>query len=185
MVVITIPLALMASLVALWLARQTINIMTLGGLALAVGILVDEAVVVVENIHARMQTASSVAQAVWQGTMETAVPCLLAMMCILAVFLPALFMQGAVRALFIPLALAVGFAMVASYVLSTTFVPVLATWILRPVHDAPPAVQPIRSAAQRNGKRKGRAAGESPASWSAWPASTPRCWSRSCGASGW
>ncbi|MGO8751871.1 MAG: efflux RND transporter permease subunit [Thermoguttaceae bacterium] len=161
-VVITIPLALMASLVALWLARQTINIMTLGGLALAVGILVDEAVVVVENIHARMQTASSVAQAVWQGTMETAVPCLLAMMCILAVFLPALFMQGAVRALFIPLALAVGFAMVASYVLSTTFVPVLATWILRPVHDAPPAVQPIRSAGAEKWEAEGEGRGRKP-----------------------
>ena len=181
-VVLTIPLALMASLVALWLARQTINIMTLGGLALAVGILVDEAVVVVENIHARMETASSVAQAVWQGTVETAVPCLLAMMCILAVFLPSLFMQGAVRALFVPLALAVGFAMVASYVLSTTFVPVLATWILRRrTTRLPPDIRPAGG--------EERAAGDEAAGTTLGRArlagATRRCWPPSCGTGGW
>jgi multidrug efflux pump subunit AcrB len=130
-VVVNIPLAILAALVMLWLAGQSINIMTLGGLALAVGILVDEATVVVENIHAQMELTPSVAQAVWRGTLETAVPCLLAMLCILAVFIPSFFMQGAVRGLFIPLSLAVGFAMFASYVLSSTFVPVLSIWLLR------------------------------------------------------
>lgn len=129
-VVLNIPLALLAALIGLWLVRQTINVMTLGGLALAVGILVDEATVALENIHARLATASSAAQAVWQGSSETAVPRLLAMLCILAVFLPSLFMQGAIRDLFVPLSLAVGFAMLASYFLSSTFVPVLAAWLL-------------------------------------------------------
>jgi multidrug efflux pump subunit AcrB len=130
-VVLNIPLALVGSLVALALCGQTINLMTLGGLALAVGILVDEATVEVENIHAQLNHTDSVALAVRRGNAETAVPRLLAMLCILAVFLPTFFMQGAARALFVPLALAVGFAMVTSYLLSSTFVPVLCVWLLR------------------------------------------------------
>ena len=105
--------------------------MTLGGLALAVGILVDEATVEVENIHTQMEQTDSIAQAVRLGNAETAVPRLLAMLCILAVFIPSFFMQGAARALFVPLSLAVGFAMIASYLLSSTFVPVLSIWLLR------------------------------------------------------
>ena len=116
---------------ALWLTGQTINLMTLGGLALAIGILVDEATVEIENIHHKMEQTDSVALAVRRGNMDTAVPRLLAMLCILAVFLPSFFMQGAAQALFVPLSLAVGFAMVASYLLSSTFVPVLSTWLLR------------------------------------------------------
>jgi RND family efflux transporter MFP subunit len=131
-VVLNIPFALCGALVALWLSGQTINLMTLGGLALAVGILVDEATVEIENIHHKREGTPSVALAVRQGNMDTAVPRLLAMLCILAVFLPSFFMRGAAQALFVPLALAVGFAMVASYVLSSTFVPVLSTWLLRP-----------------------------------------------------
>jgi multidrug efflux pump subunit AcrB len=130
-VVLNIPLAIMAAIVGLWLCGQTINLMTLGGLALAVGILVDEATVEIENIHAQMQHTDSVAWAVRQGNAQTAVPRLLAMLCILAVFVPSFFMTGAPRELFVPLSLAVGFAMVASYILSSTFVPVLATWLLR------------------------------------------------------
>jgi multidrug efflux pump subunit AcrB len=130
-VAINIPLALAASLVALWACGQTLNIMTLGGLALAVGILVDEALVEVENIHARLPGASSVARAVRLGNADTAVPRLLAMMCVLAVFLPVFFMQGAARGLFAPLALAVAFSMVGSYLLSSTLVPVLCVWLLR------------------------------------------------------
>ena len=110
---------------ALWLTGQTINLMTLGGLALAIGILVDEATVEIENIHTQMERTDSIARAVRRGNAETAVPRLLAMLCILAVFIPSFFMQGAARALFVPLSLAVGFAMVASYLLSSTFVPVL------------------------------------------------------------
>ncbi len=105
--------------------------MTLGGLALAIGILVDEATVEVENIHAQMQRTESVALAVRIGNALTAVPRLLAMLCILAVFIPAFFMKGAAQGLFAPLALAVGFAMIGSYILSSTFVPVVSVWLLR------------------------------------------------------
>jgi len=130
-VVLNIPFALCGALVGLWLTGQTINIMTLGGLALAIGILVDESTVEVENIHHQMERTRSVARSVRRGNQQTAVPRLLAMLCVLAVFIPSFFMQGAGRALFVPLALAVGFAMVASYLLSSTFVPVLSTWLLR------------------------------------------------------
>jgi multidrug efflux pump subunit AcrB len=99
--------------------------MTLGGLALAVGILVDEANVVVENVHSHRGRRRILPQASYDGTSETLVPNLLAMLCILAVFVAAFFMQGAARNLFIPLALAVGFAMIASYLLSAALVPVL------------------------------------------------------------
>jgi multidrug efflux pump subunit AcrB len=131
-VVLNIPFALLGAVVALWATGQTLNLMTLGGLALAVGILVDEATVAVENIHTHLGKAESVPAAAWRGTAETAVPRLLAMLCILAVFLPAFLMEGAARALFVPLTLAVGFSMVTSYFLSSTFVPVLSAWLLSP-----------------------------------------------------
>ncbi len=133
-VVLNIPFALMASVMALWICGYTINVMTLGGLALAIGVLVDEATVEIENIHAQMQHTGSIARAVRIGNTLTAVPRLLAMLCILAVFVPAFFMDGAARGLFAPLALAVGFAMIASYILSSTFVPVASVWLLRHVH---------------------------------------------------
>src|SRR5262249_24561360 len=128
-VVLNIPLALLGSVLALWLCGQTVNIMTLGGLALAVGILVDEATVEVENIHTQMERTGSIARAVRLGNLETAVPRLLAMLCILAVFVPSFFMTGAARALFVPVSLAVGFSMVTSYLLSSTFVPVMSVWL--------------------------------------------------------
>jgi multidrug efflux pump subunit AcrB len=130
-VVLNIPLAILSALIGLWLCGQTLNLMTLGGLALAVGILVDEATVEVENIHTQMHKTPSVPRAVRLGNSETAVPRFLAMLCILAVFLPSAFMEGAARALFVPLSLSVGFAMVASYLLSSTFVPVLSVWLLK------------------------------------------------------
>jgi multidrug efflux pump subunit AcrB len=133
-VVLNIPFALLGAMVALSLAGQTINIMTLGGLALAVGILVDEATVEVENIHTQFEHTPNIARAVRAGNAQTAVPRLLAMLCVLAVFLPSFTMQGAARALFVPLALAVGFSMVTSYLLSSTFVPVLSVWLLRHYH---------------------------------------------------
>ncbi len=134
-VVLNIPFALLGALVALWLTGQTINLMTLGGLALAVGILVDEATVEVENIHTQFEHTPNIARAVRRGNQETAVPRLLAMLCVLAVFIPAFFMQGAAQALFVPLSLAVGFSMVVSYLLSSTFVPVLSVWLLRHYHQ--------------------------------------------------
>jgi multidrug efflux pump subunit AcrB len=130
-VVLNIPLAILASVTALWVSGQTINIMTLGGLALAVGILVDEATVTIENIHTRLADGRSLARAASEATAETTLPRFVAMLCILAVFIPAFFMTGAAHNLFVPLALAVGFSMVGSYLLSSTFVPVLAVWTLR------------------------------------------------------
>lgn len=134
-VVLNIPLALFCSILALWITGQTINLMTLGGLALAIGILVDEATVSIENIHSHMKRGVPLARAVRDGSMETIVPRLLAMLCILAVFVSSFFMQGAARALFVPLSLAVGFAMIASYFLSSTFVPVMSVWLLKAGHD--------------------------------------------------
>ena len=129
-VLLTIPFALLASIVALWLSGQTINIMTLGGLSLAVGVLVDASTVAIESIHAHLGTSVSTAQEVIDSTAETIVPRFVSMLAVLAVFIPSFFMVGVGRALFVPLALAVGFAMVASYVLSSTFVPIMAVWLL-------------------------------------------------------
>jgi multidrug efflux pump subunit AcrB len=127
-VVANIPVALMAAVVCLWASGQTLNLMTLGGLALAVGVLVDEATVCIENIHVHLARGESVARAALDATTETTGPRLLAMLCVLVMFAPALFMTAAAKALFLPLALAVGFAMAASYLLSSTLVPVLAVW---------------------------------------------------------
>ena len=132
-VVLNIPLALLAAVFGLWVAGVTVNLMSLGGLALSVGILVDEATVEVENIHSQMAHTDSLARAVRRGNAETAVPRLLAMLCILAVFIPAFFMEGAAHELFVPLSLAVGFAMIASYLLSSTFVPIVCVKLLKPL----------------------------------------------------
>jgi multidrug efflux pump subunit AcrB len=130
-VVLTIPFALLAALVGLWLTGQTVNIMTLGGLALAIGILVDEATVAIENIHVHLARGEPKMKAVFDAARETITPRLLAMLAILAVFAPSFLMVGVSRALFVPLSLAVGLAMLASYSLSNTLVPVLAVWLLR------------------------------------------------------
>ncbi|MGA2540361.1 MAG: efflux RND transporter permease subunit [Verrucomicrobiota bacterium] len=130
-VVVNIPISLMGSVLALWLTGQTVNIMTLGGLALAVGILVDEATVSIENIHTHLMRGRTIARAALEATTETTGPRLLAMLCILAIFSPTLFMVGAAKAMFLPLSLAVGFAMVTSYLLSSTLVPILSVWFLR------------------------------------------------------
>jgi multidrug efflux pump subunit AcrB len=130
-VVLNIPLAIAAALLALSVSGQTVNLMTLGGLALAVGILVDEATVSIENIHTHLAAGRPLKRAALDATRETTVPRLLAMLSILAVFIPTLFMRGAARSLFVPLALAVGFSMVASYLLSSTLVPILCVWVLR------------------------------------------------------
>jgi multidrug efflux pump subunit AcrB len=130
-VVSNIPLALLGSLLGLWLTGNTINVMTLGGLALAIGILVDESTVELENVHAQMAHTNSVSRAALLGNNITAVPRLLALLCILSVFVPAFIMAEPVRSLFLPLALAVGFAMISSYFLSSTYVPVICVWLLK------------------------------------------------------
>src|SRR5256714_3234156 len=129
-VVLNIPLAILASVTALSVSGQTINIMTLGGLALAVGILVDEGTVLLENIHVHLASGQPKARAVLAASREVAIPRLLAMLCVLAVFVPSFFMVGPARALFVPLSLAVGFSMAASYLLSSSLVPVLSSWLL-------------------------------------------------------
>src|ERR1700726_4516641 len=133
-VVMNIPFALLAAVVLLWATGQTINIMTLGGLALAVGVLVDEATVEIENIHTQMLPGISRARAVVEACSRTAMARLLSMLCILAVFVPSLFMIGVSRQLFVPLSLAVAFSMIASYLLSSSLVPVFSTWLMREAH---------------------------------------------------
>ncbi|MFO0960551.1 MAG: efflux RND transporter permease subunit [Isosphaeraceae bacterium] len=130
-VVSNIPIALLGSVFGLWITGNTINIMSLGGLALAIGILVDEATVEVENVHAQMRRTSNVASAVLHGNLITAVPRLLALLCILSVFIPAFIMGDPLRSLFMPLTLGVGFAMISSYLLSSTFVPIMSVALLK------------------------------------------------------
>jgi multidrug efflux pump subunit AcrB len=129
-VILTIPFALLTAVVALWAAGQTINIMTLGGLALAVGILVDEGTVAIENIHTHLARGTPIARGVLDASAEVVVPRLLAMLAVVAVFVPSFFMTGVSKSLFVPLSLAVAFAMVASFVLSSSLVPVLSVWLL-------------------------------------------------------
>jgi multidrug efflux pump subunit AcrB len=145
-VVITIPFALLSSVVLLSVTGQTINIMTLGGLALAVGVLVDEGTVLLENIHVHLEAGEPKARAVLLASKEVATPRFLAMVAVFAVFLPSFFMTGPARSLFLPLSLAVGFSMGASYVLSSTLVPVLTNWILRAI--------PLKEAAPRHEAQK-------------------------------
>ncbi len=130
-VVTNIPLALLFSVVMLAVTGNTLNIMTMGGLALAVGILVDEATVEIENIHTHLDKGKSIARATVDSAKEISLPTLLAMFCIIAVFIPSFFMQGAPKALFVPLTLAVGFAMIGSYLFSRIFVPILAILLLK------------------------------------------------------
>jgi multidrug efflux pump subunit AcrB len=133
-VIMNIPFALLSSVLLLWATGQTINIMTLAGLALAVGVLVDEATVEIENIHTQMLPGVTRARAVVEACSRTALARLLSMICILAVFVPSFFMVGVGRQLFVPLSLAVGFAMIASYLLSSSLVPVFSTWLMREAH---------------------------------------------------
>lgn len=129
-VVLTIPFSLLAGVVGLWFSGQTINVMTLGGLALAVGILVDEATVEIENVNAHLARGEAPSHAAFNAARQTVLPRFLSMLAVLAVFVPSFFMTGVAKALFVPLSLSVGFAMLASYLLSSTLVPVLAAWLL-------------------------------------------------------
>lgn len=130
-VVITIPLALLSAVIFLKIFGQTLNVMTLGGLALAIGILVDESTVTIENIHYHQELGKSKAKAIWDACREIALPKLLILLCVIAVFVPALFMTGIPGSMFLPLSLAVGFAMAASFMLSQTLVPVFSHWLLK------------------------------------------------------
>lgn len=130
-VILTIPTSIIAGVLFLQLFGQTINIMTLSGLSLAIGILVDESTVTIENIHQHLDMGKPKAKAIWDACKEIAFPKLLILFCILAVFAPAFTMQGIPGSLFLPLSLAIGFSMIVSYFLSQTFVPVMANWIMK------------------------------------------------------
>lgn len=130
-VILTIPISLIAGVMFLYLFHQTINIMTLSGLSLAIGILVDESTVTIENIHQHLDMGKPKALAIWDACKEIAFPKLLILFCILAVFAPALTMKGIPGALFLPLALAIGFSMITSYLLAQTFVPIMANWLMK------------------------------------------------------
>jgi len=145
-VIVTIPCALLAAVVWLWASGQTINIMTLGGLALAVGVLVDEATVAIESIHTHLEGNLSRGRAVLEASRKTAVPRLLAMLAILSVFVPSFFMAGVGRQLFVPLSLAVGFVMVSSYLLSSTLVPVMSMRLMRTGHARKELLRPFYAA---------------------------------------
>jgi len=134
----SIPLAILTSVIVLSLLHETINIMTLGGLALAVGILVDDATVEVENIHRNLAMGKELRQAILDGAQQIAAPAFVATLCICIVFLPMFMLGGVARYLFVPLAEAVVFAMLASYLLSRTLVPTLAMYLLKThQHDQP------------------------------------------------
>ncbi|KVG39199.1 efflux RND transporter permease subunit [Burkholderia ubonensis] len=131
-IAISIPLSIFTSLIALAALGETINLMTLGGLALAVGILVDDATVTIENIERHLHLGSGLHNAILEGAGEIAVPAFVSTLCICIVFVPMFFLTGVARYLFVPLAEAVVFAMLASYVLSRTLVPTMAMLLFRP-----------------------------------------------------
>jgi multidrug efflux pump subunit AcrB len=134
-VILTIPTCVISAVGFLYLFHQTINIMTLSGLSLAIGILVDESTVTIENIHQHFDMGKPKALAIWDACKEIAFPKLLILFCILAVFAPAFTMTGIPGALFLPLALAIGFSMIISYLLAQTFVPIMANWIMKNTHE--------------------------------------------------
>ena len=136
-IAISIPLSILTSVLVLGFLGETINTMTLGGLALAVGILVDDATVTLENIERYLEDGYSLLDAILDGAAQIAVPALVSTLCICIVFLPMFFLSGVARYLFAPLAEAVIFAMIASYVLSRTLVPTLAMYLLRHKNTAP------------------------------------------------
>jgi multidrug efflux pump subunit AcrB len=138
-IAVSIPLSIMTSVIVLSALGQTINIMTLGGLALAVGILVDDATVAIENIDRNLAMGKDVRQAILDGSQQIAVPALVSTLCICIVFVPMFLLTGVARYLFVPLAEAVVFAMLASYVLSRTLVLTMAMYLLRR-EDMPEAV---------------------------------------------
>ncbi|HEV2394053.1 MAG TPA: efflux RND transporter permease subunit [Verrucomicrobiae bacterium] len=139
-IALSIPLSVLTSIAILSALGETINLMTLGGLALAVGILVDDATVAIENIHRHMAAGKALNDAILDGAQEIAMPAFVSTLCICIVFVPMFFLTGVAHYLFVPLAEAVVFAMLASYVLSRTLVPTLVMWFYRNVQHYPQGV---------------------------------------------
>src|SRR5467141_348956 len=146
---ISIPLSMLASIICLSAIGETINIMTLGGLALAVGILVDDATVTIENINYHLEQGKPVEQSILDGANQIVTPAFVSLLCICIVFVPMFFLQGVARFLFVPMAEAVMFAMIWSFLLSRTLVPTMAKYLLQPhLHHAegegpPPSRNPL------------------------------------------
>jgi multidrug efflux pump subunit AcrB len=134
-IAISIPLSVLAAIAALAVTGQTLNIMTLGGLALAVGILVDDATVTIENINWHLEHGKDVRTAILDGAAQIVTPAFVSLLCICIVFVPMFMLKGLAGFLFVPMAMAVVFAMIASFILSRTLVPTMAMYLLRP-HDA-------------------------------------------------
>ncbi len=130
-VIITIPVAILSSILMLNLFGQTINIMTLSGLALAIGVLVDQATVTIENIHQHLEMGKTKKLAILDACEEISFPLFLILLCILAVFAPSFVMSGVPKAMFLPLSLSIGFAMIISFVAAQTLVPVISNWLLK------------------------------------------------------
>ena len=149
-IAVSIPLAILASIAALSAIGETLNIMTLGGLALAVGILVDDATVTIENINWHLEQGKQVEPAILDGAAQIVTPAFVSLLCICIVFVPMFFLDGVARFLFVPMAEAVMFAMIASFILSRTLVPTMAKYMLHPHVDehgqhveAPPTRNPL------------------------------------------
>ena len=131
-VVLTIPIAILSAVIMLYMFGQTINIMTLSGLALAIGVLVDETTVTIENIHQHFEMEKPKQRAILDALLEISIPKLLILLCILAVLVPSFLMTGIPKDMFLPLSMAVAFAMIASFIASQTFVPIMANWLMKP-----------------------------------------------------
>ncbi|HEY0177886.1 MAG TPA: efflux RND transporter permease subunit, partial [Pedobacter sp.] len=130
-VVITIPVSILIGVLVLSFFGQTINIMTLSGLALAIGILVDQGTVTIENIHQHLEMGKNKREAIYDACEEVAFPLLLIVLCILAVFAPSFLMNGIPRAMFLPLSLSIGFTMIVSFIIAQTLVPILSNYLIR------------------------------------------------------
>jgi CzcA family heavy metal efflux pump len=142
-IAVSIPLSILGSIIGLAAIGETLNLMTLGGLALAVGILVDDATVTIENINWHLEQGKPVEAAILDGAQQIVTPALVSLLCICIVFIPMFFLEGVSRFLFVPMALSVIFAMVCSFILSRTLVPTMANWLLRAHVDHGHAGPPV------------------------------------------
>ncbi len=153
-IALTIPLSILSSILALQVLGETLNLMTLGGLALSVGILVDQAIVTIENIERHLHLGTPLEEAILVGAGEIGVPAFVSTLCICIVFVPMFFLSGVARFLFVPMAEAVVFAMIASYVLSRTLVPTLVMLLMKGAHAAPDARASLLQRLYRNFDRQ-------------------------------
>jgi CzcA family heavy metal efflux pump len=142
-IAVSIPLSILGSIIGLAAIGETLNLMTLGGLALAVGILVDDATVTIENINWHLEQGKPVETSILDGAQQIVTPALVSLLCICIVFIPMFFLEGVSRFLFVPMALAVIFAMVCSFILSRTLVPTMANWLLRAHIDHGEGGEPV------------------------------------------